>query len=247
MTKSDASGVLSRRQEKQLLKCAADVLHSDHPNPSRQGCPGRKVLQDMAFRRLPLSSVEPLVDHIATCSPCFEQYNQLRTHRRTLRVVTVMTLSTVLVAGIVASAWLFHGGESTIGHNEVQPEHPKPEPELTAQLPPTAGALVDLRYESPTRSERETSGQRVVSGRIPRAVVSLSILLPLGSEEGEYEVEFRANGERQLQVYQGNAQFRDQAEVLHVVADTRQLTPGQYEMRLRRVNSAWQSFFIFLE
>ena len=69
----------ARREEKRLLKLAAEVSLTDFPNPERAGCPSPQTLRAMAWRQMPLEQTEDFIDHIATCSPCFEQY---MIHRR---------------------------------------------------------------------------------------------------------------------------------------------------------------------
>lgn len=245
MSEEDLSNAISRRQEKRLLKRAAEIARSSYPNPSREGCPGREQLENVAYRRVALTALDPaVIEHIASCSPCFSEYTQLRKRRQTVKLLTIVVAGLCLGAGIVASAWFARRSEPVITRK--QPPVQETKPDTMARLTPTVNATVDLRFSSPSRSETP-QGQQQPLPRVPRAVAELTILLPLGSDEGEYEVEFLAADGRRSQTQRGSATFRDQAEVLTVVVDTRDLTPGEYELRLRPPDGVWRSFRTQLE
>src|SRR5580658_7211921 len=69
---------VGRMKETDLLKAATEALSSDFANPERTGCPEASTLEAIAERRLSLPDIDDLVDHIATCSPCFTAYNVYR-------------------------------------------------------------------------------------------------------------------------------------------------------------------------
>ena len=48
----------SRREEKLILKLAAEVSRNDHPNPERAGCPSPETLKALAQRQIPLYETE---------------------------------------------------------------------------------------------------------------------------------------------------------------------------------------------
>ena len=55
--------MLSRQEEKELLRSGEDVLLSEFPNPERLGCPGTEILRTLAF-----SKPEPAVDRIGVAT-----------------------------------------------------------------------------------------------------------------------------------------------------------------------------------
>jgi hypothetical protein len=71
-----------------------------NPNPSRIGCPGRSVLKELAFRKFPTE--HPAEDHLTECSPCFEEYLELRNQYEGRRRRTA-----ALMVAVVAAAALF--------------------------------------------------------------------------------------------------------------------------------------------
>src|SRR5207244_10411557 len=92
---------VTRRDERRLLKIATEAVKSDFPNPERFGCPGSVALKAIARHDVSFSGAEDVVDHIATCAPCFAEYTGYRRRRR-LRFVSTVVLA--CAAGLVAVA-----------------------------------------------------------------------------------------------------------------------------------------------
>jgi hypothetical protein len=61
-----------------MLDLLARGLSREFPNPQRVGCPGPAVLRNIAHHRLPLSEVDPWLDHLGSCSPCFQEFSEIR-------------------------------------------------------------------------------------------------------------------------------------------------------------------------
>ena len=82
---------LTPQEEKRLMDLMADGLSQDFPNPERIGCPDSEVLRGIALHKLTLTDVGRWLDHLSTCSPCFQQVTQFRRegkrqrHQRTRR------------------------------------------------------------------------------------------------------------------------------------------------------------------
>ena len=77
MDEKGAASQFTRREERRLLEAATDYVKSGFPNPERLGCPGSEALKSIAGRHLNFPEAEDIVDHIATCSPCFLEYNAI--------------------------------------------------------------------------------------------------------------------------------------------------------------------------
>ena len=82
MEEKDTAKHFTRRDEQRLLRIATDSLRSDFPNPERHCCPGSEALQAIAGRHLEFPEADDIVDHIATCSPCFLEYHAIRRRSR---------------------------------------------------------------------------------------------------------------------------------------------------------------------
>jgi hypothetical protein len=67
---------------KDLLAASEKVLQEDHPNPNREGCPERAVLERLADFSVEDEPFDPpVLLHIAECFPCFNELRQLRSLR----------------------------------------------------------------------------------------------------------------------------------------------------------------------
>ena len=66
-----------RRADRALMKAIRDSAALDYPNPDRNGCPkGVAVLKAIATKEL--ACTDPVIQHVAECSPCFREVTQLR-------------------------------------------------------------------------------------------------------------------------------------------------------------------------
>jgi len=74
-------GLPARRAEKRLVKMASEALRG-LPKPERIGCPSSSALEAVVARRLAAPDFDNVVDHIATCAPCFGEYNRQRQRYR---------------------------------------------------------------------------------------------------------------------------------------------------------------------
>jgi hypothetical protein len=52
------------------------VLGGANPNPTREGCPPRRLLTELARRDRSIS--DPWYDHLSECSPCYREVRALQ-------------------------------------------------------------------------------------------------------------------------------------------------------------------------
>ena len=71
-------GLPTHRTEKRLVRMAGEAAMRDCPNPERIGCPNSAAVDAVVGRHLSYPDFDNVVDHIATCAPCFEEYNRQR-------------------------------------------------------------------------------------------------------------------------------------------------------------------------
>src|SRR5438045_1313886 len=78
--------------DKRLLEILRQGLATEFPNPERIGCPGSTLLKGIAQGKVSLTEAEPWLDHLGSCSPCFQEFKEFR--RQSLnqrrRVLTLM-------------------------------------------------------------------------------------------------------------------------------------------------------------
>lgn len=229
---------LSRRQEKNLLKAADAVARTEFGCPERTGCPDSETLGRLARRH---SSVEPspdLIDHIATCSPCFVEYSRYRAaHKLRVRVSYAM-VSVAAVVVLLVIGWSVYkpNGQPAISQKEIA-RSPQPFTEL----------IVDLRTWAVFRSDAPERQRDHAPLRLPRTRLSLSIYLPAGSEEGTYDVALVDSSERPVQTATGEAKLQKFVQVLPVKLNLSDLARGLYELRIRREQTPWNAYPVFLE
>lgn len=66
------------REETRILDLLARGLSREFPNRQRVGCPDSAVLRGIAFLELRLAEVHEWLDHISSCSPCYQEFSELR-------------------------------------------------------------------------------------------------------------------------------------------------------------------------
>lgn len=231
---------LSRRQERRLIKAGRRVFSEQFPNPERIGCPSPDVLRATASRR-PIADGSPYpVEHLTMCSPCFREYSSYRRRAQMLKGVRFTLIAATIVLAIGTLFWLFPGSfglPSTRRHQEIA---------QTPSLPPFQPVTLDLRRLSLARGEgRPQIGQPTLT--IPRSRVRITFLLPVGSEEGQYDIQVLAGEGHPALLFRGQARILDSATTLRMEADLRALSPGRYELRIGRPGSSSQAYSVALE
>lgn len=212
-----------------------EVLGYANPNPGRVGCPPRDVL--MALSRHELSIDDPVHEHLLECSPCYQEMRVLlqqataqpQVAARARRWWPAAAAAAVLAA--VAGAWFFFAAN--------QAGAP---PDETAAAVQTAGLRteLDLRKYTVARSEQGPGERPPLS--LPRGQLNLTILLPVGSEPGGYEVQVLDSGLRSRASAASEAEIRNFVTTLQVTIDLSSLSPGAYQLAVRRQGDEWQLF-----
>ena len=182
-----------------------------NPNPDRVGCPPRDVAIALARKELPLS--DPGYKHLTACSPCYlevraiQETDQERRRGRVIRMIT-RGIAAAAVLVLVTAAWFFFLDRRAI--------------EVSVEL--------DLRPYALTRGEPQGTDRPPLA--LPRARVDLTLLLPVGSEPGAYEVQLVGAGAGPRRLGTGEAEARDFVTALRVQADLHALLPGSYQLAI---------------
>lgn len=226
---------LSRRQEKQLLETAASAVRAEFDCPNRQGCPDQRTLRLLAIRDPAVETAPDLIDHIATCCPCFLDYSRYRSrHKLTMRLCYALP-SILLAVGL--TVWSFgNWSRSTVNQDATRIRTSQVEISMT----------LDLRRMSVPRGD---SGDATKDSRprLKRARLSLTIQLPVGSEDGSYTVAVVDQAGTVLRESSGSATLDRFIEVLPVRLDLTNIPAGAYILRLRRGQTSWNNFGILIE
>lgn len=225
-----------RRNEEDLLHFAKDALPSDFPNPERLGCPEATTLDAIAKRRLSIPYIDDVVDHIATCSPCFGIYSEYR-KRYCSRNSRKRSIAGLAILAVLIAIWFF-------GTGLLAP--PKYRSAQLSEVAPET-AVVDFRDRTSERSDQARARQSMDAPHLRRSVLNIQILLPLGTEEGQYSLQFRNSAGIIATQSTGTAKWDGITETLSARVDLRSIEPGQYILAVRKGASSWRQFSVFVD
>ena len=203
-----------------------------HPNPAREGCPPPELLRRLARRELPID--DPAYDHFAKCSPCYQELRALQ-QADAANVSAVakrrrMMLAAAAVLGVViAGSWFAIRRTDDSGRAA----------RTTTETAPRMANL-DLRPLAITRSEDQKAA--ATPPEVPRERLNATILLPVGSSPGAYEVRVLDSDLRVRASTTGAAEIRNYITTLEVAIDLGALDAGDYQLTLRREGGEWQMF-----
>ena len=232
-------GKLPPQQENEFLAAASKLFRTAFPNSERAGCPSDTALRSLVRKQCDASEGESILEHLTCCSPCFGEYEGLLRKERASRNLKLLALCAALFITIGAAIWF----NAFRGAPVVQPSKPlivRPAPP-PAPPPPKAFevAAVDLRNRSPVRGENGPPSGDVMVASLPARPVDLSIYLPIGSEEGRYDVAIlHAEGDS-LVAMSGSATLQNRKVTLHLRTDLTGFVPGRYLLGVRKANFRW--------
>jgi hypothetical protein len=208
----------SAKDQKRILEVLSKGLSAEFPNPNRVGCPGSTTLEGIASHQISLAEVEKWLDHLGSCSPCFEEFTaiqkKLRTHRR-FRLGGGLAIIFALLA-----LWFAFRSKHPVARNDV--------------------AVLDLRSRSIERGEQGLPNQP--SLYIRRTVRHVTLYLPVGSKEGAYDLALLNKAGNELLHTITVAQLENHVVVLRADIDFGGVPPGSYFLGLRQPGLRWTQF-----
>src|SRR5271157_4340821 len=223
---NEGSQVLSEQEEfNKEEKCVLDLLTQglsrEFPNPQRVGCPDSAVLRGIAFRKLRLAEVEPWLEHLSSCSPCFQEFTELRKQAASQRRRTQFWLAAAAVLIFAVAGWLW-----------MRTQH---------SVQPAETAVLDLRELSVARGQNPTEAdQRPLE--LHHSARHLILDLPIGSKEGAYNLTLLSESGNQIWSTSGTAELRDHNVSLRVDVDVSGVQPGLYFLALRQPGVEWTRY-----
>lgn len=207
------------------------LLGRAHPNPAREGCPPREMLVSLSRRELPIG--DPAYEHLSKCSPCYQEFRALQQADAAARMAALKrkrltyAAAAVLVLAVAGSWFVLTRDDGA----------PISAPAANEALPQVAS--LDLRPLAVTRSEEQKDAKPL---EVPRGRVNATILLPVGSSPGDYQVRILDRDLRVRASATGSAEIRNYITTLEAAIDTSGLEPGEYQLTLRRAGGEWQMF-----
>jgi hypothetical protein len=211
----------SNAADKRLLDILRQGLAAEFPNPERIGCPGNALLKGIAQGSVSLTEAEPWLDHLGSCSPCFQEFKEFRRQSaiQRRRVLTWVAAAAVLLLAVGGLLW-------ERGRHSVET---------------TDTAVLDLRERSVARGQSQSeTGQ--VPLEIPRSAKHLVLDLPIGSKEGPYDVGLLTDTGDQILRMTGVAELHDHITDLRVDVNLGNVRPGTYSLGVRQPGLDWTRY-----
>lgn len=220
-----------------LQDIVQQAILREFPNPERKGCPGTEVLRELANR--PRPTRDAAWEHVTHCSPCYREFLDLREQvkRRLEREHRQIVRRRAVLGGIAVAL----AGAGIAAYEVFERRAPPP-----AEVGPSLPASLDLRDASATRGaggQTATAKPRV----LPAKRLDLTILLPIGSEPGPYDIQWLKDIDKPLLSTSGNASVENGTTVLRVKLDLSRQTPGNYLIGLRQPPSDWTFYSVTLQ
>jgi hypothetical protein len=210
-----------------------ELLGEANPNPDRVGCPSRETLVELARRARPID--DPAYEHLVKCSPCYREVRAFQEEwatgaaSRQKRTRWLVAAAAVLLIAL-ASTWLLTRG----------PESPSSTPTTPRTQVAEVRTELDLRKYAVLRNDQ--SAEPIKSVVLPVAVVELTLLLPVGSEPGTYDVQLFDLNLKARAGARAAGRVRNFITTVQATVDLRKLETGPYQLAVRRVGEDWLLF-----
>ena len=208
-----------------------DVFAYGNPNPDRVGCPPREVLRALSRRERPID--DPGYEHISNCSPCFREFRALQQARAAelqarRRFWSLVAAATVVILASATGWFLFAPSRTGDRHDETAPQ--------AAVLQ----TLIDLQKFTVTRGEQAAA--QPPAPTIAAARHKLTVLLPIGTQPGRYEMRMVDAEQRSKASTSGDALIRNYVTTLEAQLDISSVPQGEYRLALRREGDDWHFY-----
>jgi hypothetical protein len=222
----------------ELQDIVQQAILREFPNPERKGCSGTESLRQLANR--PRPTRDAVWEHVTHCSPCYREFLDLRTQvksqrerQRRLEVrrhVLVAAALLVVVGGAVATYVMSQRGYFR----------------TTAPTGTYESASLDLKDRSVARSvEKQTSKAQPLV--LPAKRLDVSILLPIGSEPGRYDVQLLKKIDEPLLTVSGEATVEHGTTILRARLDLTSQAAGSFLVGLRQPPSDWTYYPVSIQ
>ena len=179
------------------------------------------MLRAIAEHKIPLSQIERWLNHLSSCSPCFQDFRRYRAEaargRRRIFQVALAAAAVVLVI-IGGLLWVSN----------------RPSTQM-------AVVTIDLRERSVARGDNPAETNQTPFD-ISRHGRHLVLELPIGSKEGGYEVALLGSDGEEIKRTTGVAQLENHIVTLKADLDIGDISPGSYVLGVRQPGLEWSRY-----
>jgi CHAT domain-containing protein len=205
-----------RLNDDKLLKLADSYVRELFPNADRVGCPTDEDLQFLVEH--PTGTTVATTDHISCCSPCYERYSELLQQQKQ-----------AMRAGEFAAprwgwkrfVWAAVPAVIVLVVLAVLLSKSRSRPDTYATF------AIDLANVTAARGANGESNRSLIE--VPQERLDLEVRLPIGSEEGAYQVSLRS-GPSVLWSDVEQASLIENVVRLKVRVDLRPFSAGGYDL-----------------
>ena len=224
-------------RELRFIEALRQAALSNYPNPDRVGCPDQKTLEAAAKRQVPM--MDPVIDHIWQCSPCAQEVLRIRqSSGRRRKWAMSGAIAAVVVMALGFLLWQRTTPTDVANGEKPQRSAPAPEPQRSAI------ATLDLRPYGVTRGR---AGEPQFEPTLRRDRLSLAMYLPVGSEEGRYELRIMNSDLQTVLTQNVEAKLAQQVVTIATDLDLRSFQPGRYSLALRPSGGDWRTYPMAVE
>jgi len=214
------------------------------PNPKREGCPNRSTLRAIARRDRRLTLRDLPASHIVSCSPCFQDYINLRRSYvfwRGLRITAGSVAFAVVVFVGARFLWNHKDRCRVPVTSEKQIAGKSPGRTQRQELASAPIPLkVDLASFSPTRGDGNDGPSKKV--HFPKTLLRVNFVMPFGMEPGEYEIRLQDSAGTVVFDKREQGSMGDGVTSLQADIDLAATPPGKFTLMIRPPGLDWRSF-----
>ncbi|HXJ44490.1 MAG TPA: hypothetical protein VNH18_34705 [Bryobacteraceae bacterium] len=206
----------------QISRAVRESILRNYPNPERRGCPGDAVVLSVAARTE--LQADDVWEHITHCSPCYAEllackYEFRKKRQHKVRVTRRTLIGLTATAAVAVPVAIVSRRDDSPGQGIV--------------------AEWDLEGYAPTRSIQEEQNRPPF--RAPLKSGRIRARLPLGTDEGTYQIEIRRTEEGPaLKTTTGNAQIVAGHTTLTFQIDLSNLPAGRYFAAIGGRGKSWR-------
>ena len=214
----------SEEKYNRIAAAVRQTILENFPNPDRVGCPGDGKVREVASRRTILEDDD--WQHITHCSPCYAEFLEVKeeirrsgTRARTLGLIGGATVVILLAA--------FLGYRYFAG------------PRISEQTANVAFEPATLNLSDSSVSRGGEGADQKSVPVLPRRPLDLTIILPFGSEPGDYQFELVNKDGRVLKTGDAIAKLRNGSTSLKTRIDAADYSVGDYRIGFRQQSFEW--------
>ena len=213
------------------------VFGGANPNPDRIGCPPSDALRALATKQRPIE--DPAYEHLAQCSPCYREFRQFQ------KAVARPDHRKAYFAAAAAVGLVFLGASRYVITDNKRQHQPAEVRNTKPDVPTVKVLTADLRNASPTRgSIPAATGESV---KLSRDLVQVTVILPVGSEPGRYNVRLLRDSEKVAAASAAEASIVNFATTLTATLDLRAIEPAVYQLELKRAGEHADTYAVRVE